>query len=144
MLGSPILYLKGMRILMFQLSGFYCRSLSPRVSCRYGARARDPEMTPWDLWRARGGLLGRRTLRDNLDVDEVWENQGIGLVGFGVESVRAIPSSSISANSNVKSHEPIFKPFLCPSTIAGGCLHSSLLPREVPGSPISPKRITKP
>ena len=25
MLGSPILYLKGMRILMFQLSGFYCR-----------------------------------------------------------------------------------------------------------------------
>ena len=23
MLGSPILYLKGMRILMFQLSGFY-------------------------------------------------------------------------------------------------------------------------
>ena len=25
MLGSPILYLKAMRILMFQLSGFYCR-----------------------------------------------------------------------------------------------------------------------
>ena len=24
-LGSPILYLKGMRVLMFQLSGFYCR-----------------------------------------------------------------------------------------------------------------------
>ena len=24
MLGSPILYLKAMRILMFQLSGFYC------------------------------------------------------------------------------------------------------------------------
>ena len=24
MLGSPILYLKGMRIMMFQLSGFYC------------------------------------------------------------------------------------------------------------------------
>ena len=24
MLGSPILYLKGMGILMFQLSGFYC------------------------------------------------------------------------------------------------------------------------
>ena len=23
-LGSPILYLKGMRIMMFQLSGFYC------------------------------------------------------------------------------------------------------------------------
>ena len=26
MLGSPILYLKAMRILMFQLSGFYCSS----------------------------------------------------------------------------------------------------------------------
>ena len=26
MLGSPILYLKAMRILMFQLSGFYCRA----------------------------------------------------------------------------------------------------------------------
>ena len=25
MLGSPILYLKGMRIMMFQLSGFYCK-----------------------------------------------------------------------------------------------------------------------
>ena len=25
MLGSLILYLKGMRIMMFQLSGFYCR-----------------------------------------------------------------------------------------------------------------------
>ena len=30
MLESPILYLKGMRILMFQLSGFYCRV------CMYG------------------------------------------------------------------------------------------------------------
>ena len=27
MLGSPILYLKGTRIMMFQLSGFYCKSL---------------------------------------------------------------------------------------------------------------------
>ena len=26
MLGSLILYLKGMRIMMFQLSGFYCRA----------------------------------------------------------------------------------------------------------------------
>ena len=24
-LGFPLLYLKGMRIMMFQLSGFYCR-----------------------------------------------------------------------------------------------------------------------
>ena len=27
-LGSLILYLKGMRIMMFQLSGFYCRASS--------------------------------------------------------------------------------------------------------------------
>ena len=27
MLGSLILYLKGMRIMMFQLSGFYCRCI---------------------------------------------------------------------------------------------------------------------
>ena len=26
MLGSPILYLNGMRTIMFQLSGFYCRA----------------------------------------------------------------------------------------------------------------------
>ena len=31
MLGSPILYLEGMRILMFQLSGFYYKSLGFRV-----------------------------------------------------------------------------------------------------------------
>ena len=28
MLGSLILYLKGVRIMMFQLSGFYCRELN--------------------------------------------------------------------------------------------------------------------
>ena len=27
MLGSLILYFKGMRLVMFQLSGFYCKSL---------------------------------------------------------------------------------------------------------------------
>ena len=31
MLGSPILYLKAMRILMFQLSGFYCRVYAFRM-----------------------------------------------------------------------------------------------------------------
>ena len=31
MLGSLILYLKGMRRMMFQLSGFYCRVLGLRV-----------------------------------------------------------------------------------------------------------------
>ena len=34
MLGSPILYLKAMRILMFQLSGFYCMK---RLLSSYGA-----------------------------------------------------------------------------------------------------------
>ena len=32
MLGSPILYLKGMRILMFQLSGFYYKKIVMGVS----------------------------------------------------------------------------------------------------------------
>ena len=32
MLGSPILYLKGMRIVMFQLSGFYYRKPEPTCS----------------------------------------------------------------------------------------------------------------
>ena len=31
MLGSPILYLKAMRILMFQLSGFYCNGPQPPI-----------------------------------------------------------------------------------------------------------------
>ena len=35
MLGFPILYFKGMRILMFQLSGFYCKVFSRRCfECR--------------------------------------------------------------------------------------------------------------
>ena len=32
MLGSPIPYFKGMRILMFQLSGFYCNLLKEPLS----------------------------------------------------------------------------------------------------------------
>ena len=31
MLGSLILYLKGMRIMMFQLSGFYFKLIRPRL-----------------------------------------------------------------------------------------------------------------
>ena len=34
MLGSPILYLKAMRILMFQLSGFYCKTLNFKGALR--------------------------------------------------------------------------------------------------------------
>ena len=37
MLGFPLLYFKGMRILMFQLSGFYCRGLGFRVTDAYEA-----------------------------------------------------------------------------------------------------------
>ena len=33
MLGSPILYFKGMRILMFQLSRFYCRGGITGLGC---------------------------------------------------------------------------------------------------------------
>ena len=36
MLGSLLLYLKGMRIVMFQLSGFYCRQEQPRSSLPEG------------------------------------------------------------------------------------------------------------
>ena len=31
MLGFPLLYFKGMRLLMFQLSGFYCKALVPKA-----------------------------------------------------------------------------------------------------------------
>ena len=46
MLGSPILYLKGMRILMFQLSGFYYRTTQQQASiaeCPWKASAVDKE-----------------------------------------------------------------------------------------------------
>ena len=33
MLGSLILYFKGMRLMMFQLSGFYCRLLDAGGKC---------------------------------------------------------------------------------------------------------------
>ena len=38
MLGSLILYLKGMRIIMFQLSGFYYKSSAIRVTTRAKSR----------------------------------------------------------------------------------------------------------
>ena len=34
-LGSLILYLKGMRIMMFQLSGFYCRVAGSELDCGF-------------------------------------------------------------------------------------------------------------
>ena len=36
MLGSPILYLKGRRRMMFQLSGFYCRFLFRELKINIG------------------------------------------------------------------------------------------------------------
>ena len=36
MLGSLILYLMGMRIMMFQLSGFYCRVVGGFESWSFG------------------------------------------------------------------------------------------------------------
>ena len=45
MLGFPMLYLKGMRILMFQLSGFYCKlllSTSPQPLLSLAQTPRDP------------------------------------------------------------------------------------------------------
>ena len=43
MLGLPILYFKGTRLMMFQPSGFYCKSLSPR------ATAEATEISCWKL-----------------------------------------------------------------------------------------------
>ena len=38
MLGFPILYCKGMRPMMFQLSGFYCRFISTLTGVRSNYR----------------------------------------------------------------------------------------------------------
>ena len=47
MLGSLILYLKGTRILMFQLSGFYCINSKPiNPQSRRTALARPNQETP--------------------------------------------------------------------------------------------------
>ena len=52
-LGSLILYLKGMRIMMFQLSGFYCRAYSKlRIPLLISFRSRRPGNT-----KLGGGLL---------------------------------------------------------------------------------------
>ena len=47
MLGSPILYLKAMRILMFQLSGFYYRGILDSIrSCGCFAALRSSQVKP--------------------------------------------------------------------------------------------------
>ena len=54
MLGSPVLYLKGMRILMFQLSGFYCRGLGFLVGCLVLRR----EWGEWSMKTIIGDYIG--------------------------------------------------------------------------------------
>ena len=40
MLGSPILYLKGMRAIMFQLSGFFYKAPHPESPLKHGRSER--------------------------------------------------------------------------------------------------------
>ena len=53
MLGSPILYLKAMRILMFQLSGFYCNQVylllrtGAQVTIKTRAKTKSHRAAPW-------------------------------------------------------------------------------------------------
>ena len=49
MLGSPIAYLKGMRVLMFQLSGFYYRLLRGSWSWAFWKRVWALGAKVWDL-----------------------------------------------------------------------------------------------
>ena len=58
MLGSPILYLKGMRILMFQLSGFYCNAL--RFHLFWGESVESRETLRWCHSPRSGGDHGSR------------------------------------------------------------------------------------
>ena len=54
MLGSPILYLRGMGILMFQLSGFHCTGLGLRdnratgILCAFEVYIMDVGECTWD------------------------------------------------------------------------------------------------
>ena len=43
MLGFPLLYFKGMRLMMFQLSGFYCTLAAPVAWRRSGGRTGGPQ-----------------------------------------------------------------------------------------------------
>ena len=55
MLGSLILYLKGMRIVMFQLSGFYYKPLGFRVS-RFRLLSEQALSEELEACQASGGL----------------------------------------------------------------------------------------
>ena len=44
MLGFPLLYFKGMRLMMFQLSGFYCKPCEPwKLACHRLGVPQEPE-----------------------------------------------------------------------------------------------------
>ena len=64
MLGSPILYLKGMRLMMFQLSGFYCRGMMSLGSFGFralGSRRSRVRISGLGVWGSR--KLRFRSLR---------------------------------------------------------------------------------
>ena len=48
MLGSPIFYLKGMRIMMFQLSGYYYMVRALLLMDKILHDPKDPKL--WELW----------------------------------------------------------------------------------------------
>ena len=63
MLGFPILYFKGTRIMMFQLSGFYCKPLKeplkPRSATVYLSSRivrKRPRPVPGEMW-SKGMVL---------------------------------------------------------------------------------------
>ena len=56
MLGSPILYLKGMRAIMFQLSGFYYRSLQGTLEAPISKNEESLLLGVWGLGFAVSGL----------------------------------------------------------------------------------------
>ena len=65
MLGFPLLYFKGMRLTMFQLSGFYCRVLKPLTLLEHSTPGNEQRPHPLDplpgLDSHPGGSFLRRT-----------------------------------------------------------------------------------
>ena len=92
MLGSPILYLKGMRIMMFQLSGYYYRvlALSLRIyGCRAGAARGVRKFKILGIWGNE--LEGRRLLIAGRILFRFQDLvRGLGL---GVMLARSLPPS---------------------------------------------------
>ena len=94
MLGSPILYLKGMRAIMFQLSGFYynqrrcadCRAMHSVLSCTGNLMPQGPSGPYlWDLVRKRPIFLNKEYLLDTYGIDSAQSPQRAVLLE-GVDS----------------------------------------------------------